>query len=194
MMTNRLETKEQYTQCLHNALKHLGDQLGQVELHTPMEDLAVDCGVPLECFKAHFPSMNDLLQNIIHQMHTLFERNVQNQLVTCTFMKKKKVTYFLRCIRGFLEKTPEAGYLFTLGFFGDVMVDPVYPQLEQYYSLWEETLMLCISSVVSEQQAKSIARNYLNLLRGRCHRADHETISDASRDAERFLLTTLKYC
>ena len=193
-MNNQLETKEQYSECLHDVLKYLGDHYGRDELAITHDELAVACGVPVESFVAHFPSINDLLQNIIHRMYTLFERQVQNQIVTCTFMKKKKVTYFLRCIRGFLEKTPEAGYLFTLGFFGDVMVDPVYPQLEQYYSLWEETLMLCISSVVSEQQAKSIARNYLNLLRGRCHRADHETISDASRDAERFLLTTLKYC
>lgn len=193
-MNNQLETKEQYATCLHDVLKYLGDHYGRDELAITHDELAVACGVSKENFIAHFPSINDLLQNIIHRMTTLFERHVQNQIVTCTFMKKKKVTYFLRCIRGFLEKTPEAGYLFTLGFFGDVMVDPVYPQLEQYYSLWEETLMLCISSVVSEQQAKSMARNYLILLRGRCHRADHETISDASRDAERFLLTTLKYC
>ncbi|MBP9727112.1 MAG: hypothetical protein KBD83_06590 [Gammaproteobacteria bacterium] len=193
MMINRLETKEQYTQCLHNALKHLGDQLGQVELHTPMEDLAVDCGVPLECFKAHFPSMNDLLQNIIHQMHTLFERNVQNQLVTCTFMKKKKVTYFLRCIRLFLLETPEAGFLFTLGFFGDVVVDPIYRQLEQYYDLWEDTIYECFTAVFDEPFAKSMTKQYLSLLKGRCHRTDLEGIGYALRDAENFVSILLKY-
>ncbi len=194
MDINQLETKEQYYQCLHDALKHMASIIDRGELEMPMDELASACGVSLDRFIQHFPSMDILLQNIIDRMTLLFERHVQNQILTCTFMHKNKVTYFLRCVNRYFEKYPEAGYLFTMSFLGDVMVSDVYPPLENYAKLWYETLFGCLSTCTQEPLTSRITETYMTSLKGQCQLVNINNIVCASAHAERFLLAALTNC
>lgn len=194
MERNQLETKEQYAACLHEALTHIARIMDRGQLAMSMGELALACGVPIDRFLQHFPSIDVLLENTIDRMTILFERQVQAKIATCTLLKKKKVLYFLRCVRRYLEHYPEAGYLFTMHFLGDVMVSRLHTPLEKFTQLWYDTLFDCLNSCAPAPLAKRMTDTYLISLRGQCQLVNIDNIISASAHAERFLLATLKHC
>lgn len=179
--------------CIQSSLKYIAQKAGRQKLEVTFEELARENNMTFEEFSKIFESLEDCLVACILRMNDLFVRYVQDFIYTATFKKKKKIYYFLRCIKRYLDQYPEAGYLFTMSFLGDILNSPVYPYLEHYFNDWRETLHSCLIECTSEIYAKRLTENFLISIRGQLQLANIEDVQSTIIHTERFLTFTLKY-
>lgn len=176
---------------IHKALKRIARISGRTNFDIEMDDFARECGISLSDFTQYFQVKEKFLQLAIERMSELFIAEVTEQVKTHSLNTKDKVFYFLRCVENYLNTYPEAGYLFTMNFFGDIAVSDLYHSLERYYALWEKTVHDCLSTITSLELAKRLTKIYLTSLKGQLQLADYELIPRNSYHAENFLKEAL---
>lgn len=176
---------------VHKALKRMARISGRTNFDVEMEDLARECGISLPNFTQHFQTKENFLQLAVDRMTELFVQEVTVKIKAYPMSDKNRVFYFLRCVEEYLQAYPEAGYLFTMTFFSNIVVSDLYHSLERYYSLWGKVLCDCLSSVTSPMLAKRLTDIYFISLKGQLQLADGEMVLRNSYHAENFLKEAL---
>lgn len=176
---------------IHKALKRIARIIGRTNLDMEAEGLARECGISLLNFTQTFQTKEKFLQLAVERMTKLFIEEVTELVEPRPINDKNKVFYFLRLVEAYLQSYPEAGYLFTMTFFGDIATNDTYYTLERYYSIWEKTLYDCLSPITSHVLAKRLTDIYLTSLKGQLQLADCELVPRNSYHAETFLTQAL---
>ena len=184
-------TKTARNKFIHQALKQLSKIIGRNNFDIEMEKLARECKISATKFMHCFGTKEKFLQLTAERMTELFIENVTDQVKNHPLNTKDKALYFLRCVENYLNAYPEAGYLFTMSFFGNIAVNDMYHSLEHHYKVWEKTLCDCLSIVTSLKLAKRLTQLYLTSLKGQLQLADYELIPRNSYHAEVFLTQAL---
>jgi len=176
---------------IHKALKRMARIMGRTNFDMEIEDLARECHISLPNFIQHFQTKERFLQLAIERMTKLFIEEVTELVEPRPINDKNKVFYFLRLVEKYLQSYPEAGYLFTMTFFGDIATHDIYYALERYYNVWEKTLYDCLSPITSTVLAKRLTDIYFISLKGQLQLADCELVPRNSYHAETFLTQAL---
>lgn len=185
------ETHKNCNQLIHKVLKRIAKTIGRTNFNLEVNNLAQEAGIKKAEFIQLFQTKENFLQLATNRMLQLFSEVVARPVAAQTLNNKDKVFYFLRCVEEYLSTYPEAGYLFTMTFFGDIATSDLYYSLEKYYNVWEKTLYECLSAIMSSVLAKRLTDIYLISLKGQLQLADYELIPRNSYHAETFLTQAL---
>ena len=188
---NKSTSKNSSDKLIHKALRRLARIIGRTNLDMEAGDLARECGISLSNFTKQFQTKEKCLQLTADRMTKLFIEEVTELVEPRPINDKNKVFYFLRLVEEYLQSYPEAGYLFTMSFFGDIATHDIYYALERYYHVWEKTLYDCLSTIMSPILAKRLTDIYLISLKGQLQLADCEVVPRNSYHAETFLTQAL---
>jgi AcrR family transcriptional regulator len=185
-------SRKKRNRLIHQALICMSINFGCYELETKFEELASECHVSTENFVAQFHDIEKLLKMIIERMELLFTRHVKNPVSISTLKNKQLISYFIRRVRHYFNLYPEAGYLFTLSFFSNIIMSKAYRYLKNYFELWRTTLFDALKKITTVSKAKIITETYLASLRGQLQLANIETVCTSNLHAEQCLASVIK--
>lgn len=179
------------TKLTHEILKRIARSIGRVNFDLDIDSLAREAGIKKSKFIQIFQTKENFLQIAINRMAQLFSEVVAKPVEARPIQNKDTVFFFLRCVEKYFVDYPEAGYLFTMTFFGDIATSDTHYALERYYNVWEKTLYNCLSPITSPVLAKRLSDIYFISLKGQLQLADCELIPKNSYHAEAFLTQAL---
>lgn len=185
--------KKKENALIHKALLYMAINFGCYELEIKFEELARACDVSIDNFTQKFHNLESLLQVAIERMKILFIRHVRDPVLNSPFKNKKIIWHFLRCVRYYFKLYPEAGFIFTLSFFSNIIVSNIYNDIEDHFELWRDTLLNVLQAVTHESQAKILTETYLVSLRGQLQLSNLETVYTSNLHAERCLASAVEH-
>lgn len=191
MQSNIRNTKSENHKLIHKISKRMARVIGRANFDLGIDSLAREAGITESKFIQIFQTKENFLQLAIDRMLQLFSEVVAKPVEARPINNKDKVFFFLRCVEEYFANYPEAGYLFTMTFFGDIVTSDIYYALERYYNVWDKTLYNCLLSITSPVLARRLSDIYFISLKGQLQLADCELIPRNSYHAENFLTQAL---